>query len=105
MAKKEITENQVKQPNSESQVWFVVFGVGDGRSDRYGWMAFWKDEASKTDARKAGDRAANRKGEANYNYYFCKHATYVTDSITAFKKKCEKVGLHPSESSLSEYGY
>jgi len=97
--------NQVKQTNNESQVWFVVFGVGDGRSDHYGWMAFWKDEASKADARKAGDRAANRKGEANYNYYFCKHTTYVTDSISAFKKKCEKVGLRPSESCLSEYGY
>lgn len=96
---------QVEQTNNESQVWFVVFGVGDGRSDHYGWMAFWKDEASKTEARKAGDRAANRKGEANYNYYFCKHTTYVTDSISAFKKKCEKVGLHPSESCLSEYGY
>lgn len=98
-------KNQVKQSNNESQVWFVVFGVGDGRSDHYGWMAFWKDEASKAEARKAGDRAANRKGEANYNYYFFKKATYVTDSISAFKKKCEKVGLRPSESCLNEYGY
>lgn len=96
---------KVEKNNAESKVWFVVFGVGDTRSDYYGWMAFWKDEKSKTEARKAGDRAAKRKGEANYNYYFCKHTTYVTDSISAFKKKCEKVGLRPSESCLEDYGY
>ena len=96
-------EKQLEKSGSESQVWFVVFGVGDGRSDHYGWMAFWKEEISKTDARKAGDRAANRKGESSYNYYFCKHTTYVTDSLSAFKKKCEKVGIHPSESCLKEY--
>ena len=104
LTKERIMANQVKKTN-ESEVWFVVFGVGDGRSDHYGWMAFWKDECSKMEARKAGDRAANRKGEANYNYYFFKKTTYVTDSISAFKKKCEKVGLRPSESCLSEYGY
>ena len=105
MSKQEITTKKVEQPNNESQVWFVVFGVGDGRSDHYGWMAFWKDERSKAEARKAGDRAANRKGEENYNYYFFKKTTYVTDSISAFKKKCEKVGLRPNENCLREYGY
>lgn len=105
LSKQVTEEKQVKQPENESQVWFVVFGVGDGRSDHYGWMAFWKDETSKANARKAGDRAANRKGEANYNYYFFKKTTYVTDSISAFKKKCEKVGLRPNENCLSEYGY
>lgn len=85
-------------------VWLVVFGVGDCRSDHYGWMAFWKDESTKTEARKAGDRAAKRKGENSYNYYYCKHTTYVTDSISAFMKKCEKVGLNPSRECLKEYG-
>lgn len=89
----------------ESEVWFVIFGVGDSRSSEYGWMAFWKDEYSKTEARKAGNRAAERKGENCYNFYFCKKPTYVTDSISAFKKKCEKVGINPSSESLSEYGY
>lgn len=89
----------------ESEVWFVIFGVGDGCSSKYGWMAFWKDECSKIEARKAGNRAAERKGENCYNFYFSKKPTYVTDSFSAFKKKCEKVGINPSTISLNEYGY
>lgn len=80
--------------------WFVLFGAGAERNDVYGWMALDKEEYTKTEARKAGDRAAIRKGEANFCYYFCKQTTYVTDSITAFQKRCEKVGMHPN---LEEY--
>lgn len=91
--------------NQNQNVWLVVFGVGDTRSDHYGWMAFYKEDATKTEAKKAGDRAAKRKGENSYNYYYCKHTTYVTDSISAFMKKCEKVGLNPSRECLKEYGF
>lgn len=96
---------KAQEPQTESQVWFVIFGVGDSRTDHYGWMVFWKDEATKTEARKAGNRAADRKGENCYNYYYCKHTTYVTDSYSAFMKKCEKVGINPSRECLSEYGF
>ena len=92
------------EQNQNQNVWLVVFGVGDTRSDHYGWMAFWKDEATRTEAKKAGDRAAKRKGENSYNYYFFSKTTYVTDSISAFMKKCQKVGLNPSRECLKEYG-
>jgi hypothetical protein len=93
------------EQNQNQNVWLVVFGVGDSRTDHYGWMAFYKEDATKTEARKAGDRAAKRKGENSYNYYYCKHTTYVTDSISAFMKKCAKVGLNPSRECLKEYGF
>lgn len=96
---------QKTQVKSESEVWFVIFGAGDTRETYYGWMCFWKEEATKTEARKAGNRAADRKGENNFNYWYCKKPTYVTDSYSAFMKKCDAVGLHPSKSSLEEYGF
>lgn len=89
----------------ESKVWFVIFGVGDSRSSEYGWMVFWKNEYSKTEALKIGNRAAERRGEDCYNFYFFKKPTYITDSISAFKKKCEKVGINPNPKCLNEYGY
>jgi hypothetical protein len=94
----------MEQNQNQKNVWLVVFGVGDCRSDHYGWMTFYKEDATKTEARKAGDRAAKRKGENYYNYYYCKHTTYVTDSVSAFMKKCAKVGLNPSRECLKEYG-
>ena len=98
-------KSQKAQVQNESEVWFVIFGAGDTRNTYYGWMAFWKEEASKAEARQAGNRAADRKGEANFNYWYGKKPTYVTDSYSAFMKKCDKVGLHPSKSCLEEYGF
>ena len=102
---KEGSKKTTEEPKSDSQVWFVVFGCGDTRSDYYGWSCYWKDEMSRKDANKAGTRSADRMGERNFNYYYCKHTTYVTDSFSAFLKKCEKVGINPSKECLAEYGF
>ena len=90
---------------NQKNAWLVVFGVGDCRSSHYGWMVFWKDEATRTEAKKAGDRSAKRMGENSYNYYYFANKTYVTDSISAFMKKCQKVGLNSSRECLKEYGF
>ena len=50
-------------------------------------------------------RLVKRMGENSYNYYYFAEKTYVTDSISAFMKKCQKLGLNPSRECLKEYGF
>lgn len=68
--------------------WFVLYGCGDERSDKYGWTTFDKEDKTRSEALKYGTAAAKQLGERNYNNYFCVKRTYVTDSIDAFRKKC-----------------
>lgn len=84
----------------ERNYWFVLFGYGDSRESRYGFLAIDKESASKAQASASGRRAAKRKGENQFNY-FCVHKTYVTDSPEAFVKKCKSVGINPP--NMSEY--
>nr|DAP06964.1 MAG TPA: hypothetical protein [Caudoviricetes sp.] len=68
--------------------WFVLYGCGDERSDKYGWTTFSKEEKTRSEALKYGTAAAKQLGERNYNNYFCVKRTYITDSVDAFRKKC-----------------
>ena len=82
-------------------VWFVLYGCGDERSDNYGWTALDKEEKTRSEALKYGWDAAKRLGERSYSDYFCIKRTYVTDRISAFKAKCiNDAGFAPD---LSKY--
>ncbi len=83
----------------ERNYWFVLFGYGDSRTSRHGWLAIDKEEKSKAQAASSGKRVAKIKGEREFNY-FCVDKSYVTDSPEAFVKKCKSIGLNPN---MSEY--
>ena len=96
-----MSKNFNKSIEEVRNVWFVLYGCGDERSDEYGWTTFDKEEKTRSEALKCGTAAAKRLGERSYNDYFCVKRTYVTDSIDAFRKKCIKdAGFEPN---LDEY--
>ena len=95
-----LAKEEVKVSVSEDLgVWFIIFSCGDTRNTDYGWGTRNKDEFSKEQARKSGKFAAQRMGEQRYNY-FVVDKVYITDSLPAFKKQCQKVGLKPNLSDF-----
>lgn len=82
---KEVAKNSTEEVRN---TWFVLYGCGDERSDKYGWTTFNKEDKTRSEALKYGAAAAKQLGERNYNNYFCVKRTYVTDSVDAFRKKC-----------------
>jgi hypothetical protein len=99
--KKFMSVKDDKNANNESGIWFILFNAGDGtkRNKEYGWTAMDKSRGTKSEAIKQGKGAATRLGERKF-HEFAIGSPYVTDSIDAFKKACEQVGLRPN---LSEY--
>ena len=86
---------RVNQKRHQRNYWFVLFGCGDSRDTIYGWLTCDKSEYTKSEAKSAGNRAAKRKGESQFNYFIVER-TYVTDSPDAFLKKCKSVNLNPN---------
>ena len=80
---------------TEKNYWFVLFKYGDARTTERGWISCPKDEFTKAQAKKSGDRAAKKRGERQFNYFVVER-TYVTDSPATFKKECAKVNLNPN---------
>jgi hypothetical protein len=67
--------------SEEKLEWFVLFGAGAERNTYHGWMRLDKEEYSRLEALKAGNRKAKRLGERNFNNYFLVERTYITDSV------------------------
>lgn len=92
--------NKQRSTKSESDKWFLIYGVADERTEHYRWIHFNKKDKTRSEVAKYAKMAANILGEEEYNYYFLVKRPYITDSISAFKKKCERISLNPDLSDL-----